>query len=77
MHTRKPVIGIKQKGDGTMKKQSRVVLFTAVCLVGFIGQISAFGASTNSVWDLTSISVFKVAKIHQRPYEFGDRLVFQ
>ncbi len=46
-----------------MKKHSRVVLFTAVCLAGFIGQVAAFGATTNSVWDLTSISSFSAGKI--------------
>ncbi|MGD0061615.1 MAG: hypothetical protein ABSD58_19580 [Verrucomicrobiia bacterium] len=46
-----------------MKKHFRVVSVMAVCIAGFIGQLSASGASTNSVWDLTSISVFKVAKI--------------
>ena len=46
-----------------MKKHSRVVLFMAVCLAGFIGQLAAVGATTNSVWDLTSISSFKAGKI--------------
>jgi hypothetical protein len=46
-----------------MKKHSRVVFFTAVCLAGFIGQLAAFGATTNSVWGLTSISSFKAGKI--------------
>lgn len=36
----------------------------AACLAGFIGQSVAFGATTNSVWDLTAVSVFKVAKIN-------------
>jgi hypothetical protein len=35
----------------------------AACLAGFIGQLAAFGATTNSVWDLTSISSFKAGKI--------------
>jgi len=47
-----------------MKKHSRVVFFTAVCLAGFIGQLAAFGATTNSVWDLSAIFSFKVAKIN-------------
>ena len=46
-----------------MKKHSRVVFFTAVCLAGFIGQLAAFGATTNSVWDLSAISSFKAGKI--------------
>jgi hypothetical protein len=46
-----------------MKKHSRVVVFMAVCLAGFIGQLAAFGATTNSVWDLSSISAFKAGKI--------------
>ena len=47
-----------------MKKHSRVVLFTAACLAGFIGQLAAFGATTNSVWGLTTISSFKAGKIN-------------
>ena len=47
-----------------MKKHSRVSFLTALCLAGFIGQWTAFGASTNSVWDVTSISAFKAGKIH-------------
>jgi hypothetical protein len=47
-----------------MKKHSRIVFFTAACLAGFIGQLAAFGATTNSVWDLTSISTFKAGKIN-------------
>jgi hypothetical protein len=34
----------------------------AGCLAGFIGQLAAFGATTNSVWDVTSISTFKAGK---------------
>ena len=47
-----------------MRKHSRVVFFMAACLAGFIGQLAALGANTNSAWDLTSISLFKVAKIN-------------
>ena len=47
-----------------MKKHSRVVFFMAACLAGFIGQLAAFGATTNSVWNLTSTSTFKAGKIH-------------
>ena len=47
-----------------MKKHSRVVFFTAVCLAGFIGQLAAFGATTNSVWGLSAISSFKAGKIN-------------
>ena len=36
-----------------MKKQSRIVVFLATCLAGFITQVAAFGQTTNSVWDLT------------------------
>jgi hypothetical protein len=46
-----------------MKKHSRVILFVAACLAGFMGQSAAFGATTNSVWDVTSISSFKAGKI--------------
>ena len=45
-----------------MKGHSRVVFFTAVCLVGFIGQVAAFGATTNSTWNITTISTFKAGK---------------
>jgi ABC-type thiamin/hydroxymethylpyrimidine transport system permease subunit len=45
-----------------MKKHSRVIGFMAVCLAGFIGQLAASGATTNSVWDLSSISTFKAGK---------------
>lgn len=47
-----------------MKKHSRVVFIMAACLAGFIGQLAAFGATTNSVWDVTSISSFKAGTIH-------------
>ena len=47
-----------------MKKHSRVVFCMAACLAGFIGQLAAFGATTNSVWDVTSISTFKVPRTH-------------
>lgn len=47
-----------------MKKHTRVVCFMAACLVGFMGQLAAFGATTNSVWSLTSISTFKLSKIN-------------
>ena len=56
--------GTNQKGDATLKKHSRVVFFVAVCLAGFIGQLAAFGATTNSVWGLTSVSSFKAGKIN-------------
>jgi hypothetical protein len=35
----------------------------AGCLAGFIGQWTAFGATTNSVWDLNSINILKVGKL--------------
>jgi hypothetical protein len=62
MHARKPVIWHQSGGDATMKQHLRV--FTAACLAGFIGQLAAFGATTNSVWGLTSISSFKAGKIN-------------
>jgi hypothetical protein len=46
-----------------MKGHSRVVFFVAACLAGFMGPLAAFGATTNSVWNLTSISSFKAGKI--------------
>jgi hypothetical protein len=56
--------GTNQKGDAIVKKHSRVIVFVAACLAGFIGQVAAFGATTNSVWDLNSISTFKAGKIN-------------
>jgi hypothetical protein len=57
--------GTNMKGDAIiMKKHTRIVCFMAVCLVGFMGQLAAFGATTNSVWTLTSISTFKLSKIN-------------
>jgi hypothetical protein len=47
-----------------MRKHSRVVFFVAACLAGFMGQLAAFGATTNSVWAVTSISTFRAGKIH-------------
>ena len=47
-----------------MQKHSRVVFFMAACLAGFIGQMTAFGQTTNSVWDGSSISTFKAGKVH-------------
>ena len=46
-----------------MKRHTRVVLLVAGCLAGFLGQLSAFGASTNSVWDLNFINTLKVGKL--------------
>jgi hypothetical protein len=46
-----------------MKKHSRVSSVVAVCLAGFIGQLAAFGATTNSVWSLSAVSTFKAGKI--------------
>jgi len=45
-----------------VKKLTRVV-FLATCLAGFIGQLAAFGATTNSAWNVTSISLFSAGKI--------------
>jgi hypothetical protein len=47
-----------------MKNHSRVSSLVAVCLAGFIGQLAAFGATTNSAWAVTSISSFKAGKIN-------------
>jgi hypothetical protein len=57
--------GTNQKGDATiMRKHSRVIFFVVACLAGFMGQLAAFGATTNSVWNLTSVSTFRAGKIH-------------
>ena len=48
-----------------MKKHSLVSSVVAVCLAGFIGQLAASGATTNSVWNLSSISVFKAGKVNE------------
>ncbi len=45
-----------------MKKHTRVVFFTAVCLAGFIGQVAAFGQTTNSVWNLDLVATFTAGK---------------
>src|ERR1019366_10216423 len=47
-----------------MKNQSRVIFFVAVCLAGFIGQLAAFGQTTKSVWNVTTVSTFKAGKIN-------------
>ena len=45
-----------------MKKRSGIIIIMAVCVVGFIGQLAASGATTNSVWDVTSISTLSAGK---------------
>jgi hypothetical protein len=48
-----------------MKKYSRVVVaVAAACLMGVTGQLNAFGATTNSVWSLTSLSSFSAGSLH-------------
>jgi len=47
-----------------MRKQSRIILFMAACVAGLMGQVAAFGANTNSVWDLNSINLLKVSKLN-------------
>jgi hypothetical protein len=56
--------GTNQKGDAAMKKHSVVSLLAAGCLAGLIGQLAAVGATTNSTWDVSSISTLKAGKIH-------------
>lgn len=46
-----------------MKKHLRVVSVMAVCIAGFMTQVAAFGASTNSVWNLDFVATFKAGKI--------------
>jgi len=46
-----------------MKRHSRIIFVMATCLAGFIGQLAAGGATTNSVWDLTAVSTLKAGKI--------------
>jgi hypothetical protein len=45
-----------------MTKRSGVVIFMVACLAGFMGQVAAFGADTNSVWNLDVISLFSIGK---------------
>lgn len=45
-----------------MKKQSRVIFFMAACLAIFVGQLTAFGASTNSVWSVNAVTELKAGK---------------
>jgi hypothetical protein len=52
-----------EKGDEIMKKHFGIVFIMAACVVGFIGQLAAFGANTNSVWDVTAISTLKAPKL--------------
>ena len=46
-----------------MKRHSEIILITAACLAGFIGQLSALGQSTNSAWNLTAVSSLSAGKI--------------
>jgi len=45
-----------------MKKHSRVVFFMAASLAGFIGQMAAFGQTTNASYTLQSIITIKAGK---------------
>ena len=45
-----------------MKKSPWIVCTVAVLFAGMSAQISAFGATTNAVYNLTSESIFKVSK---------------
>jgi len=54
--------GDNRKGDEAMKKHTRVILVVAGCLAGFMGQLAAFGANTNSLWNVTSISLLSAGK---------------
>lgn len=55
--------GTNHKGDANMKKHLRVVSVMAVCIAGFMTQVAAFGQTTNSVWDLSTIATFTAGKI--------------
>jgi hypothetical protein len=46
-----------------MKKSPWIVFCAAVIFAGLSGQMTAFGASTNAVYSLTSESLFKVGKL--------------
>ncbi|HTS19013.1 MAG TPA: hypothetical protein VMP11_15675 [Verrucomicrobiae bacterium] len=46
-----------------MKQRLWVVICVAACLTGLFGQMAALGATTNSTWSLTAISLFKVASL--------------
>jgi hypothetical protein len=46
-----------------MRKHTRIVYLVAAFLAGFIGQLAAFGATTNSVWDLNNINLLSVGKL--------------
>ncbi len=47
-----------------MTKRSRIVVFLATCLAGFMTQVAAFGQTTNSVWDLDLVATFKAGKFN-------------
>jgi hypothetical protein len=46
-----------------MKKHSLVRFFMAACLAGFMGQLAAFGQTTNSVWNVNAVSALSAGKI--------------
>jgi hypothetical protein len=46
-----------------MKKHYGIVFIMAACVVGFIGQLAASGATTNSVWDVTAVATLKAGKL--------------
>jgi len=47
-----------------MRKSPRIVFCLASFIAVLIGQMTALGATTNAVYDVTSISMFKVGKLH-------------
>jgi hypothetical protein len=46
-----------------MKKHTRIIFLMAGCLAGLMGQVAAYGATTNSVWALNSISSLSAGKL--------------
>jgi hypothetical protein len=45
-----------------MKKQSRVIFFMAAGVAMFVGQLAAFGQTTNSVWDVSAVTELSAGK---------------
>jgi|HubBroStandDraft_6_1064221.scaffolds.fasta_scaffold402835_2 hypothetical protein len=46
-----------------MKKHSRIIFVMAACLAGLMGQLTAFGANTNSAWNVSAVSKISAGKI--------------
>jgi len=45
-----------------MKKHTLVKFFMAACLAGFMGQLAAFGQTTNSSWNIAAVTELKAGK---------------